>query len=303
MPVWLAAAAKIKASSSRLDGSVVLVVIGQFDLLGEDDVDGKILSFTGLPKAFPFLAHQAAVSGVGQPHFKFGEEHNSGGAQHNQACQQAQNHEADHLPLRKQWVPVLNRLFDGQDALLLWANKFAVSFRVQAVMQLVSRLCAQACVRTGRSTGDPNKMRFARAFKASFRVFVTRPTVFTGAAGTDGDVAATQSPSVPRTATAAEAPTMVCARSTIGTWIRLTVININFTEISSEPRKTQAGGMWCKAIFVRAGSSILAGGASAQKNRGQCSTITLEPTFCKIYSDFLPNPKPPLWYTAIFISF
>lgn len=80
-----------------LDGSVVLSVISQFDLLWEDNINWEVLPIVRLQKKVLFLAQEMTIFGISKPHFTFWEKNNPSCTQDNKTRKQAQHNKTYHL--------------------------------------------------------------------------------------------------------------------------------------------------------------------------------------------------------------
>lgn len=80
-----------------LDGSVVLSVISQFDLLWEDNINWEVFPIVRLQKKVLFLAQEMAIFGISKPHFTFWKKNNPSCTQDNKTRKQAQHNKTYHL--------------------------------------------------------------------------------------------------------------------------------------------------------------------------------------------------------------
>lgn len=163
-----------------LDGSVVLSVISQLDLLWEDNINWEVFPIVRFQKKVLFLAQEITIFRISKPHFTFWKKHNPGCTQDNKTRKQAQYNKTYHLASTQQGICILDCFLHSyfQDFLLMHGSM--MSFWGWLV--ILHMLCLHinfrmTCVFAGMFAGHTSKFWFTDAFESSLRVFTACPSI------------------------------------------------------------------------------------------------------------------------------
>lgn len=115
-------------------------LIAHFHLFGNNDFDVTCALSVGFHGEVFLLADQAAVLGVGQPGFTFGEEDNGGGDEDDETREEAKDYEADDLTWVEERFILVDGLLHGDlQHLMAWMVELLVSSREDGTMLIGRR--------------------------------------------------------------------------------------------------------------------------------------------------------------------
>lgn len=200
---------------------------------------------------FPLLANEPAVFNVSQPCLTAAEEHNAGGSQDNQACDQSQHTEANQLTVGDEDAPGVDCLLQGDlkqvslrrsEKLVEGVSGEGIMLRGQCEHSMIHWPGADLCPLL-HSTRGPFEPSRADATEGPVRLADARAPVAArrSSAGREaGGVVARETAESVLTG-ACESQAVARAVPAVEAGVRLTAVDRDLTKVSRKSRGTQAG--------------------------------------------------------------